>query len=123
MNIAHGLFIAAAFLMLIDAIGYSLGAIRPLHRTLAPSDHYLNRRLLLNLMLANAGLYFTSIFALSGAYLDAVAPRVSRIVMTVSLAACLYSAVTIPLITPKDWRHAILRGVAAGLIVIGLIAA
>ena len=123
MNIAHGLFIAAAFLMLIDAIGYSLGAMRPIHQALAPSDRYLNRRLLLNLMLANAGLYFTSIFALSGAYLDTLAPRASRIVMTVSLASCLYSAVTIPLMTPKDWKHAILRGVAAGLIVIALIAA
>ena len=123
MSITQGLFIAAASLMLIDALGYSFGALRPLHRALAPTDLYLNRRLLLNLMLANAGLYFTSIFAFAGAYLDAMAPGASRIVMTVSLAACLYSVVTIPLITPKDWKHAILRGAAAGLIVIGLIAA
>jgi hypothetical protein len=121
VGIAQALFISAAALMFIDAVGYSLGALPPLHRALAPGDRYLNRRVLLNLMLANAGLYFTSIYTFVGAYLAGIAPHAAFIVMAVSLVVCLYSAVTIPLLTPRDWKHVILRGVAGMLILFGLV--
>jgi hypothetical protein len=109
--------------MFVDAAGCSFGALRPLHRALAPSDPYLNRRLLLNLMLANAGLYFTSIFTLVGAYIQGVSPRIAPPIMLVSMVVCFYSVVTVPLVTRKDWKQAILRGVAGVLIIIGFIAA
>jgi hypothetical protein len=47
--------------MFLEAVGYSFGALRSIHQVCAPSDAYWNRRILLNLMLANAGLYFTSL--------------------------------------------------------------
>lgn len=53
------LYLAGAALMLIDALGCSFGALRPLYRRMAHRDPYLSRRLLLNLLLATAGLYFT----------------------------------------------------------------
>ena len=121
MNVAQILFISAATLMLIDAVGYSLGALQPLHRALTPRDPYLNRRLLLNLMLANAGLYFTSIFTFVGAYVRVVSLPSASIIMAVSMLVCFYSVVTVPFLTPKDWRHAIFRAVAGVLIVIGFV--
>jgi len=68
VNIAQVLFISAASLMFLEAVGYSFGALRRIHQACAPSDPYWSRRLLLNLMLANAGLYFTSLSTLARAY-------------------------------------------------------
>ena len=90
------------------------------HYAFAPNDTYLSRRLLLNLMLANAGLYFTALFTFAGASVSSVSPRAASIILTVSVLVCLYSAVTIAVLTPKDWQHAILRGVAGFLILVGL---
>jgi len=120
MSTTQMLFFFAAFLMFVDAVGYSVGALRPLHYAFAPNDTYLSRRLLLNLMLANAGLYFTALFTFAGASVGSVSPRAASIIMTVSVLVCLYSAVTIPVLTPKDWQHAILRGFAGFLILVGL---
>ena len=114
-------FFIAAALMLIDATGYSIGALRQLHRQVAPSDPYLSRRLLLNLMLANAGLYFTSLFAFAGAYLTWRSASAAHLVMGIALLACLYSVVTIPWLTPSDWRHTIPRALAAVSIAAGLV--
>ena len=52
------LYAGGAELMLLDAFAYSFGALRPLHTGFAPRDRYLSKRLLLNLMLANAGAVF-----------------------------------------------------------------
>jgi hypothetical protein len=71
MKPAH-LYLAGAALMLIDALGYSFGALRPLYKRMAPQEPYWSRRLLLNLLLANAGLYFTALFAFAGAYAASV---------------------------------------------------
>jgi len=117
---AHDLFVAAAILMLIDAVAYSLGALRPLHKALAPRDPYLSQRLLLNLMLANAGLYFSAMFAFVGAF--AAPPSATGIaVMAVALAACLYSVLTVLFLTPRDWGHSIPRALAAMAIIVGLV--
>jgi len=116
---SESLYLAGAALMLLDAVGYSFGALRQLHKGLAPRDPYLSRSLLLNLMLANAGLYFTAAFAFVGALATPQAP--TRAVMMVALAACLYSILTVPWLTPEDWGHSIPRGVAALAIVMGLI--
>jgi hypothetical protein len=82
---------------------------------------YLNRRVLLNLLLANDRLYFTSIFTFAGAYISRTAPHASSIIMAVSIVVCFYSVVTVPVLTPKDWKHAILRGFAGVLITIGFV--
>jgi hypothetical protein len=118
--LARALFFVAAVLMLLDAIGYSIGALRQLQRALAPADAYLRKRLLLNLMLANAGLYFTALIALAGAYLQAVSRYAANLVMAIALLACLYSVVTVAVLTPRDWTHALLRAVAVISIVVGL---
>jgi hypothetical protein len=114
------MYLAAAALMLIDALGYSFGAVRPLYRRLAPRDPYWSRRLLLNLLLANAGLYFTACFAFAGAYAASLQSPAATLTMLVALAACLYSAVTVPSLTPRDWVHSAPRGLAALAIIGGL---
>jgi hypothetical protein len=101
--------------MLLDALAYSFGALSRLLKSLTPSDGYWARRLLLNLLLANAGLYFTALFALAGAYVAA------PLVLGVALLACAYSAVTVPTLTPEDWFHAAPRALAAVLIIAGLL--
>jgi len=121
MSTAQLLFISAASLMFVDSVGYSLGALRPLHQAFAPRDAYLNRRLLLNLMLANAGLYFTSLFTFAGPYIYGLSRPAAWIVVALSAIACFYSVATILFLTPKDWKHAILRGLAGLLIVVGLV--
>jgi hypothetical protein len=108
-------YFAGGALMLLDAVLYSMGALRPLRRALAPDDQYWARRLLLNLLLANAGLYLTAIFTLVGAYLASPA------VMGVGVLACAYTAATVPVLTPGDWPHAIPRALGGVLILVGLI--
>jgi len=61
-------FFGAGLFMLLDGIGYSVGALIPIQQALAPKDAYLKRRLALNLLLANQGLYFAGLAALLGAY-------------------------------------------------------
>lgn len=119
MSTAQVLFISAASLMFLDAVGYSLGALRPLHQSFARNDADLNRRLLLNLMLANAGLYFTSLFTFAGAYIAGISRLGAWIIMALSAVVCFYSLATILLLTPKDWKHAISRGLAGLLIIAG----
>jgi hypothetical protein len=119
---ARTLFFTAGLLMLLDAIGYSIGVVGKLQQAVAPADDYLRKRLQLNLMLANAGLYFTAFFALAGATLESVSSYAGHVIMAIAFLACLYSAASIPLLTPRDWKHAVLRGVAAILILVGLLA-
>jgi hypothetical protein len=114
MPLAQVAFFAGGALMLIDALLYSIGALPRLRKAFAPKDDYGARRLLLNLLLANAGLYLTAIFTLTGAYLA------SPLVMGVAVLACAYSVVTVPTITPEDWRHAIPRVLGGVLILLGL---
>lgn len=105
--------------MLLDAVGYSFGALGPIRAALSPSDAYWSRRLLLNLLLANAGLYLTGFFALAGAYLSGAQPAAARVIMTLSLLSCLYSVLSVPMLTPSDWPHAAPRAVAGLLILVG----
>ena len=114
------LYAGGAALMLLDAFAYSFGALRPLHTGFAPRDRYLSKRLLLNLMLANAGLYFFSFFAFVGAFAGPRSPTGTAVII-VALAACLYSVVTVLLLTPRDWGHSVPRGLAALAILAGLI--
>ena len=67
--LASAMFYVGAALMLLDALLYSVGAIRPIRAGVKAPDAYWDRRLLLNLLLANAGLYFTALFTLIGAFL------------------------------------------------------
>ena len=108
-------YFAGGALMLLDGVLYSLGALRPLRRALAPDSQYWARRLVLNLLLANAGLYLTAIFTLVGAYLASPA------VMGVGVLACAYTAATVLVLTPGDWPHAIPRALGGVLILVGLI--
>ncbi len=64
--------------MLLDAILYSLGAIRSIRAGVKASNAYWDRRLLLNLLLANMGLYFTALFTFIGAFLVGNMPREQR---------------------------------------------
>lgn len=119
--LASTLFYVGAALMLLDAISYSLGAIRPIRAGVKAPNAYWDRRLLLNLLLANMGLYFTALFTFIGAFLAENTPQAARLVLLLSLVVCLYSGVSLTLLTPKDWLHTLPRVLAAVLIGIGLL--
>lgn len=118
------LFYAGAALMLLDAISYSLGAIRGIRAGIRASmkspNAYWDRRLLLNLLLANMGLYFTSLYTFIGAFLASTAPQAALPLLLLSLVVCLYSSISVPILTPKDWPHIVPRALAAILILVGL---
>jgi len=121
MNLfASILFYAGAALMLFDAVSYSLGAIRAIRAGVKAPNAYWDRRLLLNLLLANMGLYFTGLFTLIGAFLAGSMPGAAQLVLLLSIVVCLYSVVSVLLLTPKDWLHPLPRALAAVLIAIGL---
>ncbi|HEX6557511.1 MAG TPA: hypothetical protein VF026_32405 [Ktedonobacteraceae bacterium] len=117
---ASTLFYAGAVLMLLDAVSYSLGAIRPIRAGVKAPNAYWDRRLLLNLLLANMGLYFTGLYTLIGAFLAESTPGAARLVLLLSTVVCLYSVVSVLLLTPKDWLHILPRALAAVLIAVGL---
>jgi hypothetical protein len=119
-SLASTLFYVGAALMLLDAALYSLGAIRPIRAGVKASNAYWDRRLLLNLLLANMGLYFTALFTLIGAFLAENMPQAAQLVLLLSLVVCIYSGVSVLLLTPKDWLHTLPRILAAVMIVIGL---
>ena len=120
-SFASTLFYVGAVLMLLDAASYSLGAIRPIRAGVKAPDAYWDRRLLLNLLLANMGLYFTALFTFIGAFLAGITPQAAQLVLLLSIVVCLYSGVSVTLLTPKDWLHTLPRVLAAVLIVIGLL--
>ncbi len=115
------LFYIGAVLMLLDGGLYSLGALSRIRAALNPPDAYWNRRLLLNLLLANMGLYFTALFTGIGAFLANSTPNAARLVLGLGVGVCLYSAVSVPLLTPKDWPHTLPRVLAGVLILVGLL--
>jgi hypothetical protein len=119
--LASTLFYVGAALMLLDAASYSLGAIRPIRAGIKAPNAYWDRRLLLNLLLANMGLYFTALFTFIGAFLARNMPQAAQLVLLLSLVVCLYSGVSVTLLTPKDWLHTLPRVLAAILIGIGLL--
>ena len=120
-HFASTLFYAGAALMLLDAVVYSLGAIRPLRANMKAPNAYWDRRLLLNLLLANMGLYFTALFTLIGASLSRATPGAAQPVLVLSIVVCLYSGVSVVVLTPRDWPHTFPRVLAAVLIGIGLL--
>ena len=90
--------------MLIDAVGYTFGAIRPIRQALSPAELYWQKRLLLNLMLANEGMYFAAAVAIVGAVMKAHQQRGASALLALTLATCLYTCVTVPLLTPARYR-------------------
>ncbi len=119
--VASILFYIGAALMLLDAGLYSFGALGPIRAALNPPDAYWNRRLLLNLLLANMGLCFTALYTGIGAFLASSTPNAARLVLILSVVVCLYSAVSVPLLTPRDWPHMLPRALAGVLILVGLL--
>lgn len=113
------LWYAVAALMLVDAVGYTFGAIGPIQRALKPAEPYWQKRLLLNLMLANQGLYLGAAIPLVGALIVAQEPGAAHGLFGLTLATCIYTLVTVPIFTPRDSGHAIPRALAAVLIVVG----
>jgi hypothetical protein len=111
---------AIAALMLVDAVGYTLGAIGPIRQALNPADPYWQKRLLLNLMLANQGLYLGAAIPLVGALIETQHPGTARAFFWLTLATCIYSLVTVPLFTPRDSGHAVPRFLAAALILLAM---
>ena len=116
------LWYAVAALMLVDAVGYTFGAVGPIRRALNPVEPYWQKRLLLNLMLANQGLYLGAAIPLVGAVVENQQRGAAFALFGLTRATCLYTLVTVPLFTPRDSGHAIPRALAAVLIVIGLAA-
>ena len=111
---------AVAVLMFVDAVGYTFGAIDPIRRALNPADPYWQKRLLLNLMLANQGMYLAAAIALVGAVMQVHEQRGAFALLALTLATCVYTLVTVPLLTPRDSVHVIPRAIAAVLILLGL---
>jgi hypothetical protein len=112
----QALLFAAAALIVIDPIGYSVGALAPIHRALALADPYWRRRLTLNLPLANQGLYFAGIAALLGAVYAETQPQAASALAALCFLTCAYTVVTVGTLTPKDWTHVLPRAIAAVLI-------
>lgn len=112
------LFVIAAALMLLDAVGYSVGALGPLRRALKSDDPYWTRRLTLNLLLANQGLYFAGLAAVIGAIYIDTQPKAANAVEILCFLTCVYTVVTVPVLTPKDWPHVLPRAIAGVLILI-----
>src|SRR5215471_9890439 len=94
--VASILFYIGVALMLLDAGLYSLGALGRIRAALNSPDAYWNRRLILNLLLANMGLYFTALYTGIGAFLAGSALNAARLVLILSVVVCLYSAVSVP---------------------------
>ena len=115
----HWIWYAVALLMLVDAVGYTFGAIHPIRRALNPADPYWQKRLLLNLMLANQGMYLAAAVAIVGAVMKAHQQRGAFALLALTLATCVYTLITVPLLTPRDSGHVIPRALAAVLIIIG----
>ncbi len=113
------LWYAVAALMLVDAVGYTFGAIGPIRRALNPTEPYWQKRLLLNLMLANQGLYLGAAIPLVGAVMEPQQRGAAFALFGLTLVTCIYTLVTVPLLTPRDSGHAIPRALAAVLIVLG----
>ncbi len=113
------IWFAVAVLMLVDAAGYTLGAIGPIRRALNPTEPYWQKRLLLNLMLANQGLFLGAALPFVGAVIEARQRGAAGALFGLTLATCVYTLVTVPLLTPRDSAHVIPRALAAVLIVIG----
>src|SRR4051812_12862853 len=105
MGAGQSLFLLAGILMLVDAVGYTFGALFQIRKKLASGDRYWDRRLLLNLMLANAGLYFTSFIALLGVQIRSHDVTDGNYIALLCLLICAYSLVTVVLVTPSDWKH------------------
>ncbi len=110
---------AVPVLMLVDAAAYSLGAIGPIERGLNAAEPYWQKRLRLNLMLANEGMYLGAAVPLIGAIVDRRQRGTARTLFGLTLANCVYTLVTVPLFTRRDSAHMIPRALAAMLIVIG----
>jgi len=102
--------------MVADAIGYSVGAVASIQRAVAPNDPYWKRRLLLNLLLANQGLYFAGIAAVFGAIYIDTQPRAAQSIEVLCFLTCAYTVATVVTLTPKDWPHVLPRAMAAVLI-------
>jgi hypothetical protein len=116
---SHWIWFAVAVLMLVDAIGYTFGAIGPIRRALSPTEPYWQKRLLLNLMLANQGLYLGAAIPLVGVAIEAHQRGAASALFGLTLATCVYTLVTVPLLTPRDSAHVTPRALAALLIIIG----
>ena len=113
------IWFAVAFLMFVDAVGYTFGAIEPIRHALDPANPYWERRLLLNLMLANQGMYLAAAIALTGAIIKLRQRGAAFALFGLTLATCVYTLVTVPLLTPRDSVHVIPRALAAVLIMTG----
>ena len=104
--------------MLLDAVGYSLGAFGPIRRALRSDDPYWTRRLTLNLLLANQGLYFAGLAAVVGAVYVDTQPQAANAIEALCLLTCVYTVVTVPVLTPTDWPHVLPRGIAGVLMLV-----
>src|SRR5262245_37482475 len=113
----QAVFFAPAALIVVDAVGYSIGALAPLRRALAPADSYWKRRLTLNLQLANQGLYVAGVAALLGALYAEAQPQAATAIGVLVLLTCAYTVVTVLSMTPRDWPHVLPRAIAAVLLV------
>src|SRR5262245_60693001 len=114
------LFLVGGLLMLLDAVLYTVGALPRIFQAMHPENDYWAKRLRLNLMLANAGLYFTALFTLIGAWIATVAPDPARLILAFGVIVCLYSVISVRILTPSDWPHTLPRLAAAILMSVGL---
>ena len=91
---------------------YSGLALAPLLKALKPPDLYWRRRLRLNLMEANLGMFLNLGLALAAAMLlKYESPLAWPIVCLAGLVQLIYT-IFIVVLTPRDWRHALPTGIA-----------
>ena len=117
------LFAIAAAAMTTDAIGYTFGAIRPIEAGLAPTERYWQRRLRLNLLLANHGLYLAAAGAWLAVLFFTSHPTASAVLAIGAALSAVYSVITVLVFTRADGAHAIPRAIALAAYVVGALLA
>ena len=95
------IWFTVAVLMLVDALGYTVGAIGPMRRALNPAETSWRKRLPFDLMLENQGLYLGAAMPLVGGFIEAKQRGAASALFGLALASCAYTLTTVPLPTPQ----------------------
>ena len=106
--------------MLVDAVGYTVGATRPVRRALSPSELYRRRRLSKPDACQPSPLPWCG-YPFLGAIIEAQQLSAGFVLFALTLADCIYTLVTVPLLTPGVSGHVVPPALAAVLIIIKLV--
>ena len=104
---------AAAIAVAILPVLYPILGLKAIMRGLNPPTPYWRRRLLLNLMETNLGMYLNLGLALAAAVLMSRGDPLAWPLVAAAAGVDLVYTVWIVVLTPRDWWHALPTGMAA----------